>query len=71
MTTHSSPSEPERVQAGDYTAEQVIQAIYRALKARDMEAVATMMPLLAVKDPASAQLMLDVIDLAGKAATDV
>ena len=46
----------------NFTAEEVIQAMYVALKHHDMPAVASLMRLLAVKDSASAELMLAVVD---------
>lgn len=46
----------------DYTAAQIMAAI-SALKAGDMPAVAALMPMLAVKDPTLAQMILDVLDL--------
>ena len=48
----------------NFTAEETLKAIYLALKAQDMPAVASLMRLIAVKDPASAELMLAVIDAA-------
>lgn len=44
------------------TADDLTMSIYMALRARKMDAVAALMPLLAVKDPDRAQLILDVIE---------
>lgn len=45
------------------TADQIIGAIGRALDAHDMKAVAALMPILAVKDPDSAQAILDTLNV--------
>lgn len=50
-------------QAADYSAAQIMAGISGALRAGDMHAVAALMPMLAVKDPASAQMILDALDL--------
>lgn len=47
----------------DYSAAQIMAAISAALDARDMPAVAGLMPMLAVKDPTSAQMILDLLDI--------
>lgn len=46
----------------DYTAAQIMAAISAALRADDMEAAAALVPMLAVKDPASAQMILDALE---------
>lgn len=49
--------------AADFTDKEVLGAIQLALAERDMSAVAGLMRLLAVKDPAAAQTILDTIEL--------
>jgi hypothetical protein len=48
----------------DFTTDEVLAAIHAALKARDMPAVVGLLHVLAVKDPAAAEAILAVIDLA-------
>lgn len=45
------------------TPDQIMTAIASALEARDFPAVVALMKMLAVRDPASAQLIYDVIML--------
>lgn len=47
----------------DYTPAQIMAAISAALKAGDMPAAAGLVRLLAVKDPTSAQMILDGLEL--------
>lgn len=47
----------------DYTPAQIMGAISSALRAGDMPAAAGLVRLLAVKDPTSAQMILDVLAL--------
>lgn len=52
-----------RWQAGDATADQLLDAISVAIKARRLAEVAALMQLLAVADPHSAGLIYDVVTL--------
>lgn len=47
----------------NYTPAQIMAAISSALREGDMPAAASLVRLLAVRDPASAQLIIDTIDL--------
>lgn len=47
----------------NYSAAQIMAAISAALNAGDMEAAAALVRLLAVKDPTSAQMILDTLEL--------
>lgn len=51
----------------DYTSEQLLDGIAKALKARDFPAVAALLKMLAVKDPAAAETVYDVITAAAEA----
>jgi len=51
-----------------WTAEQIMDSIGRAIHDRAFEAVPPLLRLLAVRDPASAQAILDVVELARGAA---
>lgn len=55
MTDHTTET--------DYTPAQIMAAISAALKAHDMEAAAALVRLLAVKDPVSAQMILDAVEV--------
>jgi hypothetical protein len=46
----------------EWSADQILAAIAAAMKAGDMPAVAGLMRMLAVRDPASASAILAVID---------
>ncbi|NUS02081.1 MAG: hypothetical protein HOV97_05900 [Nonomuraea sp.] len=59
MSDHSNEIEAPR----DYSAAQIMAAISAALRAGDIEAAAGLMPMLAVKDPTSAQMILDALEL--------
>jgi hypothetical protein len=48
--------------SAEYTAAQIMAAISSALRAGDMPAAAGLVQMLAVKDPTSAQMILDAID---------
>lgn len=63
MSEHTQTTESAWL--SDYSAGQIMAAISAALKAKDMPAVAALMPALAVKDPMSAQMVLDTLTLAG------
>lgn len=45
-----------------HTADDYLRAIEAAMTAGDLEAVASLMPGLAVRDPAAAQAILDALD---------
>ena len=47
----------------DYTPAQIMGAISAALRADDMPAAASLVRLLAVKDPDSAQMILDLLEV--------
>lgn len=49
--------------ASDYTPAQIMTAISAALNEGDMPAVVSLLRLLAVKDPTSAQMILDAIEV--------
>jgi hypothetical protein len=46
----------------EYTPAQIMVAISAALRDNDMEAAAALIRLLAVKDPASAQMIVDAVE---------
>lgn len=46
----------------DYTPAQIMAAISAALREGDMEAAASLVRMLAVKDPASARLIVDAVE---------
>lgn len=54
--------------SADFTPAQIMAAISAALREGDMPAAAALVRLLAVKDPTSAQMILDALDLFGGAA---
>jgi hypothetical protein len=56
-------AEVEQLDRYDWSAAQIMAAISMALREHDMEAVAGLMQMLAVKDPSSAQMILDALEL--------
>jgi len=54
--------EMAELEAYDWTAEQILAAIGMALDLRDMEAVASLLHRLALKDPKAAAAILAVIE---------
>lgn len=54
----------------DYSAAQIMAAISAALKAGDMQAAADLTRMLAVKDPTSAQMILDAVEFLSPAQPD-
>jgi len=53
----------EVAQPNDYTADQIIEGITKALQGHDVEAVPGLIRLLAIKDPHRAQKVMDTIEL--------
>ena len=47
----------------DWTAAQIMAAMSLAIRAGDMPSVSALLHMLALKDPASAQLLMDTIKL--------
>ena len=61
-----SPAERLVLREHDWTPAQIMAGISMALREHDMEAAASLVRLLAVKDPASAELIVATVDLLGE-----
>lgn len=58
-----APEPPEDSGKGrHYSADEILAAIHAALRARDFPAVSSLLHMLALKDPASAEAILAVVD---------
>lgn len=53
-----------------YSTEQLLEGIRRAVEARDFDAVAAILRLLAVQDPHAAQAVLDTVSMAAAVRAD-